>query len=187
ARSPRAVLRGHRLGGRRPPSGRAQRRHTHVLGPGRVLVSRHGWRHHVGLDRRRRMGGDRAQGPSPAGRGWWLYRDAVTIVWLNGDLVADTEASVSPFDHGLLVGDGVFESLRLYRGRPFAVRRHLDRLERSAHGIDFALPARAALEAAVAGVVAANPDLTEARLRITVTSGRGPLGSARGDAGSTVL
>jgi branched-chain amino acid aminotransferase len=111
----------------------------------------------------------------------------VTLVWLNGDLVPEAEASISPFDHGLLVGDGVFESLKLYGGRPFAVRRHLDRLERSARGIDLPIPARPVLEDAIAGVVAANPELTDARLRITVTSGRGPLGSARGDFGSTVL
>jgi branched-chain amino acid aminotransferase len=110
-----------------------------------------------------------------------------TVVWLNGELVAEADATISPFDHGLLVGDGVFESLRLYRGRPFAVRRHLDRLERSAQGIALDLPDRAALESAIEEVAAANPGLTDARMRITVTSGRGPLGSARGDARSTVL
>ena len=110
-----------------------------------------------------------------------------TVVWLNGELVAEADATISPFDHGLLVGDGVFESLRRYRGRPFAVRRHLDRLERSAQGIALDLPTRAALESAIDEVAAANPALVDARMRITVTSGRGPLGSARGEAGSTVV
>ena len=42
------------------------------------------------------------------------------VVWLNGALVAPTRRASPPFDHGLLVGDGVFETLRVYDGVPFA-------------------------------------------------------------------
>ena len=110
----------------------------------------------------------------------------MTKVWLNGSLVDEAEAAISPFDHGLLVGDGVFETLRVYGGRAFAVRRHLDRLERSAAGIDLPVPPRALLEQAAAEVLAAT-GVADGRLRVTITSGAGPLGSARGEAGLTVM
>ena len=51
-----------------------------------------------------------------------------------------SEATVSIFDHGLTVGDGVFETLKAVDGRPFATRRHLDRLRRSADGLGLRIP-----------------------------------------------
>jgi len=107
-------------------------------------------------------------------------------VWLDGELVAAAEARVSPFDHGLLVGDGVFETVRVYGGRPFAWTRHLDRLAHSASGLGLAVPDRGALRAAADAVLAANGHL-DARLRITVTGGVAPLGSERGEAEPTVI
>lgn len=109
-----------------------------------------------------------------------------TAVWVDGGLVDPASASVSAFDHGLTVGDGVFETLRVYRGTPFALRRHLDRLARSAAGLALPVPDRAELERACAEVVAA-AGLAEARLRLTVTGGPGPLGSPRGEAPPTVV
>jgi hypothetical protein len=76
-------------------------------------------------------------------------------VWVDGRLVDAGDARVSAFDHGLTVGDGEFETMRVYRGTPFALRRHLDRLARSAAGLALPLPTRAALEEACAAVVAA--------------------------------
>ncbi|MDQ2649510.1 MAG: aminotransferase class IV, partial [Actinomycetota bacterium] len=61
-------------------------------------------------------------------------------VWLNGALVGATEATTSIFDHGLTVGDGVFETLKAVDGEPFAVRRHLERLHRSAAGLGLTVP-----------------------------------------------
>lgn len=107
-------------------------------------------------------------------------------VWVDGRLQDAAEPSVSPFDHGLLVGDGVFETLRVYRGIPFAARRHLERLARSASGLRLELPVEPTLRAAMAEVVAAN-GLVDGRLRITVTGGPSPLGSERGAAGPTVI
>ena len=49
----------------------------------------------------------------------------MTTVWLDGEVVEEAAARISPFDHGVLVGDGVFETLRVYGGVPFAWRRHL--------------------------------------------------------------
>jgi branched-chain amino acid aminotransferase len=107
-------------------------------------------------------------------------------VWLDGALVDLDEARVSPLDHGLLVGDGVFETLAVYGGVPFAWRRHLDRLRRSADGLGLTAPPGAELRAAAEAVLSAN-QVRDGRLRVTVTGGPSPLGSERGDAAPTVI
>jgi branched-chain amino acid aminotransferase len=108
------------------------------------------------------------------------------IVWVNGALVEESDACISPFDHGLMTGDGVFETLRVYGGSPFAWRRHLDRLAHSASGLDLALPRDDVIRRAAVAVLEAN-GLVDARLRLTVTGGPAPLGSSRGDASPTVI
>jgi branched-chain amino acid aminotransferase len=107
-------------------------------------------------------------------------------IWIDGALCDEREARISPFDHGLLTGDGVFETLKVYAGRPFAVRRHLERLARSAGGLRLALPDASRLRDALDAVVAGNR-FGDARLRITVTGGPSPLGSERGSAAPTVI
>ena len=99
-------------------------------------------------------------------------------VWLDGTLVDEDAACVSARDHGFLVGDGVFETLRVYRGEPFALGEHLARLRQSAAAMRIELGA-VDLEAAAREVLRGN-GLAEARMRITVTSGGGPAGLARG-------
>ncbi len=106
--------------------------------------------------------------------------------WIDGGLVALADAKVSVLDHGLVVGDGVFETLRVYRGVPFAWTRHLARLQASADGLGLELPPSDELREAADAVLAAN-DLTEARLRITVTGGIAPPGSGRGAAPPTAF
>jgi branched-chain amino acid aminotransferase len=108
------------------------------------------------------------------------------LVWVDGALVDEHEARISPFDHGLLTGDGVFETLRVYRGEPYCWRRHYERLARSASGMGLAIPPSPALRRAALDLIAAN-GLTEARLRITVTGGPSPLGSERGRASPTLI
>jgi len=103
------------------------------------------------------------------------------IVWVDGELLDEREARLSPLDRGLVVGDGVFETLRVYGGVPFAWRRHIERLAHSAAGLGLAVPDAAVLRAAADAVLAAN-SLPEARLRLTVTAGAGPPGSSRGGA-----
>ena len=107
-------------------------------------------------------------------------------VFVNGSLVDAAEARISPFDHGLLVGDGVFETLLVYDGVPFAWTRHLERLAHSASGLGLALPEREAIRRAGDAVLQAN-GLTAGRLRVTVTGGPAPLGSERGDASPTLV
>jgi branched-chain amino acid aminotransferase len=112
--------------------------------------------------------------------------DPTPSVWLDGALVAVEDARISPFDHGLLVGDGVFETLRVYGGVPFAWHRHYERLVHSATGLGLHAPDSATLRSAADAVLTAN-GVAEARLRITVTGGPSPLGSERGNARPTVV
>lgn len=108
-------------------------------------------------------------------------------VWVNGSLMDAADATISIFDHGLTVGDGVFETLKAVDGRPFATRRHLERLHRSADGLDLRLPfSDDELRRAMAEVLASH-DLPLARVRVTVTGGTAPLGSERGEAPATVV
>lgn len=109
-----------------------------------------------------------------------------TVVWLDGQLVDPVTASVHWSDHGLTVGDGVFETIELRAGRPFALRRHLDRLERSAAGLGMQLPARSTVESAVAEVCTAW-GVEPGRLRLTCTTGPGPMGSGRGTGPLTLV
>ena len=59
--------------------------------------------------------------------------------WLNGTIAPAATTSISVTDHGLTVGDGVFETMKVVDGEPFAVTRHLRRLHRSAAGLDLDL------------------------------------------------
>lgn len=99
--------------------------------------------------------------------------------WIDGALVPLDDARVSVLDHGLTVGDGVFETLRVYRGVPFAWTRHLARLRASADALGLAVPSAADLRVAADEVIAAN-GFADGRLRITVTGGPAPPGSGRG-------
>lgn len=115
--------------------------------------------------------------------------------WVNGALVEPHAAVVSVFDHGLTVGDGVFETAKVVDGSPFALTRHLARLQASARGLGLPEPDLALVRRAV-GEVLRDHDrgnhhgrgrAMPLRLRITYTAGVSPLGSDRGDAGPTLV
>lgn len=93
-------------------------------------------------------------------------------VWLDGSLVPAGGAGISTFDRGLTLGEGVFETIKATHGQPFAVRRHLQRLRRSAEALDIDIgrsddELRGAIDAVIGGVVGA----PRVRVRITVTGG----------------
>lgn len=106
-----------------------------------------------------------------------------------GGLVDAEHARVSVLDHGFTVADGVFETLKVTGGLPFAITRHLNRLERSAEAMGLPAPDRARVLLAVRETLDANAPLLGdfARLRITYTAGDAPLGSDRGEAGPTLV
>src|ERR1044072_7676829 len=98
-------------------------------------------------------------------------------VYIDGAVRSPEDAKVSVLDRGFLYGDSVYETIGTMYGRLFALRDHLDRLERSARRIGLRVPARAEIEAAVAATVAAagNPGT---RARAVLTRGGGERGHA---------
>ncbi|RKN44667.1 aminotransferase class IV [Streptomyces hoynatensis] len=110
----------------------------------------------------------------------------MALIWLDGELRDADSARISVYDHGLTVGDGVFETLKTENGRAFAMRRHLDRLAASAAGLGLPEPDRDEVRRACAAVLAAVP-LPLGRLRVTYTGGPAPLGSDRGEAPPTLV
>jgi branched-chain amino acid aminotransferase len=109
----------------------------------------------------------------------------MTVIWAEGRMVAPDEAALSAVDHGITVGDGVFETCAVLDGHAFALTRHLARLERSAAGMGMAPLDLRKVRGGVDAVLAAAPDA--GRLRITVTDGVGPLGSGRSAGPQTVV
>ncbi|NNE91246.1 MAG: 4-amino-4-deoxychorismate lyase [Verrucomicrobiales bacterium] len=107
-------------------------------------------------------------------------------VFYNGDLIDAREVNISPFDHGLLTGDGIFETLIAYDGEPFATSRHYKRLTKAANTMGLDAPAEDDLVSHMRTVLKAN-DLEFARLRVTITGGDSPLGSDRGSLGQTLV
>ncbi len=106
---------------------------------------------------------------------------------MNGELLPDDEARISIFDHGLVVGDGVFETIKVVAGQPFALSRHLARLGRSAAGLGLLAPDLDAIRAGAHAVIESSAPLPLARMRITATAGIAPLGSERGPSKLTVI
>jgi branched-chain amino acid aminotransferase len=98
------------------------------------------------------------------------------IAYVDGEWTKAEEARISVLDHGLLYGDGVFEGIRIYGGRPFLLDEHLERLEASARAIVLELPADRAAIAAICHEAAERAGLAEGYLRLVVTRGVGALG-----------
>jgi branched-chain amino acid aminotransferase len=95
---------------------------------------------------------------------------------VNGRITPECEAVISVFDHGFLYGEGIYETMRTYHGRPFLFDRHMRRLRRSASMIDLALPFS---DAELAAQIRATGDAAkldgEAYIRVLVTRGVGEL------------
>ncbi len=98
-------------------------------------------------------------------------------IWLDGRLYDDPRrATIAGTDHGLVVGDGVFETLKVTESGAFAVRRHLKRLSRSAAALGLPAPDHGQIREAIKAVLDGR-GFPRGKLRITFTGGRGPLGS----------
>lgn len=109
-------------------------------------------------------------------------------VWMNGSLLGDPQApAVRIDDHGVTVGDGVFEAIKVVDGRPFALQRHLDRLSRSAAALGLPEVDQDAVRAGVVATLADQSELKLGRIRITYTGGPSPLGSGRVDVDPTLI
>jgi branched-chain amino acid aminotransferase len=98
------------------------------------------------------------------------------MLYLNNKLVPKNKALISVFDHGFLYGDGIYETLRAYKGVVFAIDEHIDRLFRSATMIDILIAkSHDAIKEAVYETIKENGH-SEAYIRVTVSRGAGPIG-----------
>ncbi len=95
------------------------------------------------------------------------------LACLDGTVAPAAETSIPVLDDGFLRGDGIFEAIRVYEGRPFATDDHLDRLERSAKNLHLEVPvARAELEAEIADLIERRGGASfTGALRIVMTRG----------------
>ena len=99
-------------------------------------------------------------------------RNAEVLVYVNGELVPRGQASVSVFDSGFVLGDGVWEGLRLHRGKILFLDAHLNRLFAGAQALDFDIGLdREALAAALYRTVEANNMRDHVHIRLMVTRG----------------
>jgi branched-chain amino acid aminotransferase len=100
----------------------------------------------------------------------------MTKIYINGKLYDKADAKVSVYDHGLLYGDGVFEGIRVYNGKVFRLREHVDRLYESARHIQLEIPiSREKMAEAINSTVLAN-GRQDGYIRALVTRGAGTLG-----------
>ena len=96
------------------------------------------------------------------------------VVWINGELKPTDQAMISVFDHGLLYGDGVFDTMFATYGYIFKLRQHLERFGRSLRATRMALPIpESDLESVVRATVAAN-GLQNAYIKVVATRGVSP-------------
>jgi branched-chain amino acid aminotransferase len=110
------------------------------------------------------------------------FADADALAWVNGQLTPAGQATLPLLDHGITVGDGVFEAMRIVDGQVFALTRHIRRMARSAAGLRLEFPGEEVIRRVVAEVVEANAERLNGPVdvvRVTLTAGRGAIGSGR--------
>jgi branched-chain amino acid aminotransferase len=108
-------------------------------------------------------------------------------VWVNGRLLDPDEPALSALDHGVTVGDGVFETAKIVEGKGFALSRHARRLDRSMGGLGLPAADHGRIREGIEAVLGAGEPISFGRLRYTVTGGAGPLGSDRLDSALTYI
>jgi branched-chain amino acid aminotransferase len=97
-------------------------------------------------------------------------------VWIDGELFDGAQARIPVVDHGLLYGDGVFEGMRAFRGIPFKLTTHLERLAYGARSLHLPLPGGVLHMREVVIQTLAAQGGEEVYMRLIVTRGDGPLG-----------
>jgi branched-chain amino acid aminotransferase len=103
-------------------------------------------------------------------------RNPIVGVFLDGEFHAPENAKVSVFDRGFLYGDSVFETIRTYAGKPFALGEHLERLEASAARVHISLPVSSATLAQEVHQAVEHCGHEESYIRVMITRGEGALG-----------
>lgn len=100
------------------------------------------------------------------------------LCWIGGRIVPLRDARVSVDDRGFVFADGVYEVLRVYGGKPFAVDLHLERLSRSCEGIEIALPQTHQRLADIVQQLVTQSGLADGIVYLQVTRGVAPRGHA---------
>lgn len=97
-------------------------------------------------------------------------------IYINGKFFPRDKAKVSVLDHGFLYGNGVFETMRAYKGKVFMIDRHIERLFRSAEAVYLNIQmGKREIKKAIENTVRKN-GLSEAYIRITISRGEGEPG-----------
>lgn len=112
------------------------------------------------------------------------------IVYINGEFLREDEARISPFNRGLLYGDGLFETMRSYSGEVFALDEHFARLKKSAEFLSIHIPFGAAeVEGILRELLSLNSLLDiDGRIRLNLVRGEGRGGLIPDeDAGSEII
>src|SRR5579862_4614791 len=98
------------------------------------------------------------------------------LIFVNGQMLPKSKAMISVYDHGLLYGDGVFEGIRVYKGKIFKCKQHMDRLWRCAGEIRIVIPmTREKMVAMMRECISANA-ISDGYIRLVITRGYGTLG-----------
>ena len=114
-------------------------------------------------------------------------RGGVTLLWLNGALLPASEARIDPADRGLLLGDGLFETIAVEAGAPLRLEAHFRRLREGAGILGLDVPATDQTLAGAVTAVARENGLADAAVRLTLTAGSGPRGLLRPQPGRPTL
>jgi branched-chain amino acid aminotransferase len=101
---------------------------------------------------------------------------ATPKIYINGKYYDKPDAKISVYDHGLLYGDGVFEGIRIYAGKAFKLKEHVDRLFESARHIKLEIPLTPGQMAKAINDTVAINNKKEGYIRPIVTRGAGSLG-----------
>ncbi|MCG9126766.1 branched-chain-amino-acid transaminase [Candidatus Poribacteria bacterium] len=100
-------------------------------------------------------------------------RNENILIHVGGELLPREEAKISVFDSLVQGGDGVWEGLRIYKGKIFALDPHLDRLIDSAHAMAFeGIPSRDEIKKAIFETLEANGMRDEVHIRLTLSRGK---------------
>jgi aminodeoxychorismate lyase len=109
------------------------------------------------------------------------------LIFLNGQFVPEERAVVSVFDRGFLYGDGLFETMRVFNGKPFRWAQHLERLEHGAEFLKIKLPFSPDALRDFARELIAKNEMPDALLRVTLSRGVGVRGYSPKGADSPTL
>jgi branched-subunit amino acid aminotransferase/4-amino-4-deoxychorismate lyase len=109
------------------------------------------------------------------------------VVFLNGKFLPEADAVVPLNDRGFLLGDGLFETMRVAGGRPFRLAQHLERLVRGADFLKIKLPFPPKELQKLAGELVEKNNLPDSILRVTLTRGPGPRGYSPKNCGVPTL